>query len=132
MTDKLKNNPEVRKAVVEAILDNRKKEKFGIDTETARRKINVIAKKSEDENFKPEDVKTVFEQIEQRADPVKMLKSDPRYLFQQEYFNFGKYADSFYDFEFDTVKEYLKGGEILKKFIDEAAELLNYLKSLEK
>lgn len=131
MTDKLKDKPEVRKAVVAAILDNRKKEKFGLDNDSTKKKIDVIVRKSENENFKPEDVQTVFEDIRQREEPIKMLKNDPRYLFQSQYFEFNKFTDSFYDFEFDTVKEHLQKSDLIKKFKNEVEGLLNYIKQLE-
>jgi hypothetical protein len=131
MTDKLKDKPEIRKAVVEAILDNRKKEKFGIDSDTAKKKIDVIVRKATNENFKPEDVQTVFEDIRQKEEPLKMLKNDPRYLFQQQYFEFNKFADSFYDFEFDTVKEHIQKTDLIQKMKTEVEGLLKYIKSLE-
>jgi len=131
MTDKLKDKPEVRKAVVEAILENRKKEKFGLDNDSTKKKIDVIVRKAENENFKAEDVKTVFEDIRQKEEPLKMLKNDPRYLFQQQYFEFNKFADSFYDFEFDTVKEHLQKSDLIQKIKNEVEGLLKYIKSLE-
>ena len=131
MTDRLKDKPEHRKAVVEAILENRQKEKFGLDNDRIKKKIDVIVNKAESENFTPEDVKTVMEDIRIKEDPVKMLKSDPRYLFQKQYFEFNKFIDSFYDYEFDTVKDYLSGSELLKKFLDDVEGLKNYLLSLE-
>ena len=131
MTDKLKDKPEVRKAVVEAILENRKKEKFGLDNDSTKKKIDVIVRKAENENFKAEDVKTVFEDIRQKEEPLKMLKNDPRYLFQQQYFEFNKFADSFYDFEFDTVKEHIQKTDLIQKMKNEVEGLLKYIKSLE-
>ena len=131
MTDRLKDKPEHRKAVVEAILENRQKEKFGLDNDRIKKKIDVIVNKAESENFTPEDVKTVMEDIRIKEDPVKMLKSDPRYLFQKQYFEFNKFIDSFYDYEFDTVKDYLSGSELLKKFLDDVEGFKNYLLSLE-
>lgn len=131
MTDRLKDKPEHRKAVVEAILENRQKEKFGLDNDRIKKKIDVIVNKAESENFTPEDAKTVMEDIRIKEDPVKMLKSDPRYLFQKQYFEFNKFIDSFYDYEFDTVKDYLSGSELLKKFLDDVEGLKNYLLSLE-
>lgn len=131
MTGRLKDKPEHRKAVVEAILENRQKEKFGLDNDRIKKKIDVIVNKAESENFTPEDVKTVMEDIRIKEDPVKMLKSDPRYLFQKQYFEFNKFIDSFYDYEFDTVKDYLSGSELLKKFLDDVEGLKNYLLSLE-
>lgn len=131
MTDKLKNKPEHRKAVVEAILENRQKEKFGLDNDRIKKKIDVIVNKAESEHFTPEDVKTVLEDIRIKEEPIKMLKSDPRYLFQKQYFEFNKFIDSFYDYEFDTVKDYLSGSELLKKFLDDVEGFKNYLLSLE-
>lgn len=131
MTDRLKNKPEHRKAVIEAILENRQKEKFGLDNDRIKKKIDVIVNKAESEHFTPEDVKTVLEDIRIKEEPIKMLKSDPRYLFQKQYFEFSKFVDAFYDYEFDTVKDYLSGSELLKKFVDEVDGFKNYLLSLE-
>lgn len=133
MTDKpeLKNKPEHRKAIVEAILDTREKKKFGIDNDVIRKKIDHIAKKAEKGEIEPEDIAPMFENMRQLQSPTKYLKNDPRNLFQKQYFEFCKYTESFYDFEFDTVKEQINGGDAIKKFIDEARGFLDYLKSLE-
>lgn len=133
MTDKpeLKNKPEHRKAIVEAILDTREKKKFGIDNDVIRKKIDHIAKKAEKGEIEPGDIAPMFENMRQLQSPTKYLKNDPRNLFQKQYFEFCKYTESFYDFEFDTVKEQINGGDAIRKFIDEANGLLDYLKSLE-
>jgi ParB/RepB/Spo0J family partition protein len=127
MTDKLKNKPEVRKAVVEKILDDRKAKKFGIDNDTYKKQIEIIDKRNIDN---PEDAKTVMKDLQLREEPIKFLKNDPNYLLQKQYFEFNKYADSFYHFDFESVKENLHD-DILKKFIDSADKFIKYLKKME-
>jgi ParB/RepB/Spo0J family partition protein len=131
MTDKLKNKPEVRKAVIESILNDRTAKKYGIDSgidnDKIRKKIDIIDKRNIN-NAK--DAKAIMKNLQENDEPMKYLKNDPRYLFQKQYFEFNNYAQSFYDFDFESVKSNLKG-ELLKKFIDSSAKFLKYLKNLE-
>lgn len=126
MTDKLKNKPEIRKAVVEKILEDRKNQKFGIDNETIKNKINTIAQKAEKENFNAQDAVVVLDTMSNKETPIQLLKSDPRYLFQKQYFEFCKFYDYFIDYEFADVAEHIQG-EIMDKFKNKVKELLNYL-----
>jgi len=125
MTEKLKNKPEVRKAVVKKILDDRTAKKFGIDNDRYKRQIDTISKRKISD---PKEAEIVMTDLQLRED--KLPKNDPRYLFQKQYFEFNKFADSFYEFDFESVKENLKG-ELLKSFIDSSNKLLKYLKNLE-
>lgn len=125
MTEKLKNKPEVRKAVVSKILNDRTAKKFGIDNDRYKRQIDTISKRKIDD---PREAETVMTDLQLKKD--KFPKNDPRYLFQKQYFEFNKFADGFYDFDFESVKKTLQG-ELLKKFIDSSNKLLKYLKNLE-
>ena len=125
MTSKLKNKPEVRKAVVAKILNDRTAKKFGIDNDRYKNQIDTIVRREIDDPKEAEIVMTDL-QLKKESFP----KNDPRILLQKQYFEFNKFADSFYNFEFESVKDNLQG-ELLKKFIDSSNKLLKYLKNLE-
>jgi ParB family chromosome partitioning protein len=127
MTDKLKNKPEVRKAVIAKILDDRANKKYGIDNETIKQKIDLIDKRNVET---AEDVETILNDVAQRQDPIKELKKDPRYILQNQYFEYNRFVEKVEALDFESVKEHLTDGT-LQKFIKSSEDFTKYLKSLE-
>jgi ParB family chromosome partitioning protein len=120
MTDKLKDKPEVRKATISAILEDRKKEKPLLDNEKIKEKVNEIAKRADS----PKDVKPILESLK-----TPDIKKDPRYVFSEIYFKFNSLKSEFEKYHFENIKEHVRGDR-LEKFTRGVEQLLKQLNNL--
>jgi len=127
MTDKLKSKPAVRRAVIDSILNDRTAKKYGVDNESIKKQIDIISKRDIET---ASDAKAVMKDLQIKEDPEKYVKNSPSYQLMGQYFEFNKFADYFYSYDFESVKENISP-DLLKKFIKSAESFLKYLKDME-
>jgi len=125
MTSGLKEKPKVRKAIIQKVLKDRKSDNF-FNNNQIKEKIKKIKNLHNIDLLDENDISNIYDNIDVKVD----IKKDPKYIFSNLYFDFGIFLENFMEKKFDTVKEHIQG-EMLKKFIDETKQLLNYLKNLE-
>lgn len=129
MTGKLKDKPEVRKAVIEEVLKAEKGKDKPINNDKIKQKIDYIANNKHIETA--DDARmTIQNMIE--SEKSTDIKKDPRHIFTELFFEFGAFIDKFekYHFEHKDVKPTIQGKR-LSEFIETAEVFYQTIKNLE-
>ena len=129
MTVKLKDKPEVRKAVIEEVLKAEKGKDRPINNDKIKQKIDYIANNKHIETA--DDARmTIQNMIE--SEKSTDIKKDPRHIFTELFFEFGAFIDKFekYHFEHKDVKPTIQGKR-LSEFIETAEVFYQTIKNLE-
>lgn len=127
MTSPLKNQPEVRKAILENMLDNTPSRGSMFNNDHMKDVVSEIAKKN---ITSPQDAIAIMNHHKAKLDLGKTIKSDPRFVFTEFYNKLAALKDEFDSYNFITVKEHVHG-TYLDSSIDMAEDLLSKLKELE-
>lgn len=129
MTGKLKDKPEVRKAVIEEVLKAERGKDKPINNDKIKQKIDYIANNKHIETA--DDARmTIQNMIE--SEKSTDIKKDPRHIFTELFFEFGAFIDKFekYHFEHKDVKPSIQGKR-LSEFIETAEAFHQTIKNLE-
>lgn len=131
ITKKLKNTPEVRKAIVKEVLENRvTKSKFGDGLNNDKIK-KYVAEIAERKITSPQDAVNVIRDLSIKEDKTALFKSDPRKVLTDLYYEFSAFVEKFdgYEFGHPDVKKMLRG-ELLSKFSEKAENFLITLQNM--
>jgi len=124
MTSKLKDNPEVRKALIENVLNEKLTTKSDLSNKKIKERIDIIKEKNITE---PEDAIFIMkaEKVKDEADFTK----DPRFIFKEQFHAFNAFADEFYSYDFESVKDHIQG-DVLNELLENAKQLFEYIKNI--
>ena len=129
MTGKLKDKPEVRKAVIEEVLKAEKGKDKPINNDKIKQKIDYIANSKHIETA--DDARATIQNMIE-SEKSTDIKKDPRHIFTELFFEFGAFIDKFekYNFEHKDVKPTIQGKR-LSEFIETAESFYQTIKNLE-
>lgn len=129
MTGKLKDKPEVRKAVIEEVLKAEKGKDRPINNDKIKQRIDYIANSKYIETA--DDARTTIQNMIE-SEKSTDIKKDPCHIFTKLFFEFGAFIDKFekYNFEHKDVKPTIQGKR-LSEFIETAESFYRTIKNLE-
>ncbi len=129
MTDKLKDKPEVRKAVIEKVLSADKGKSSNINNDDIKKQVEYIAK-NENIKTKEDAVQVIDNLINQKNLDIS---KDPRQVLKRLFFEFSAFVEKFENYNFNTpeVKQILKGFKELKEFREKVEDFQIIINQLE-